>query len=132
MNYLVSLREKLPRLVRSRHADSVLRRRATLLNLITAVLVLGLLVLWGVSLVRGTAGGDWIVNPILAVGLLLVFAGSYVLNTRGYPQAAAYLLLITLVTAVSLNIPTGGVEPAYLLYMIPVTAAPPERWSNFK
>jgi len=118
LNNLLRLREKLNPLVQSRHADAGLRRRATLLNLSLAALLVGLVVLWGASLIQQS-----MVNPMLGLGLLVVFAASYAINFRGYTVVAGYVLLIALVTAISLNLPVGGVGPAFLLYTIPVAAA---------
>lgn len=123
MNYSLRIRGWLSQLVQSRHPNPILRRRATLLNLCVAVLSLGLLVLWGASLVQGAAEWMGAANPIQVVGLLLIFAASYAINYWGYSRAAGYLFVAVLVIAISLNIPEGGVEPAYLLFTIPVAAA---------
>ena len=123
MNFSLRIRELLNRWVQSRLPDLALRRRATLLNMCLAVFSLGVLVLGGASLVQGAAAWGGTANPILGVGLLLIFAASYAINARGYPRVAGFLFVAVLVIAISLNIPVGGLEAAYLLFAIPVAVA---------
>ena len=120
LQYITYFDRLVDRVIRVRQADAIARRRAELLNLSLLVLAVVVILTWGFGLIRSMFVKNGTLNPLLGLVLLVLIGISYALNHWGTVRWAANFFLVGLILVISLTIPAGALEPAYLLYGIPL------------
>jgi putative nucleotidyltransferase with HDIG domain len=121
--YTAHFNQLVDRLIRVRQADATVRRRSELLNLSLLAMAGVVVLLWGFNLIRSLVIQRNTLNPVMGLVLLILVGFSYFLNRRLSLQLAANFFLVSLILVISLTIPAGALEPAYLLYVIPLILA---------
>lgn len=123
VQYITHFNRLVDRLIRVRQLDALDRRRGELLNLSLLILSVVVLLLWGFDLIRSLIDKGAGLNPLVGLVLLVLMGISYLFNRRGPVRWAGNFFLVSLIVVISLTIPAGSLEPAYLLYGIPLILA---------